>query len=131
MGRMLLVIVDACSKWMDLHSVMSATSRATIDALRTFIATHGIPDTLVSDNGSCFTSGEFELLCKSNGIVHLKSAPYHPATGLAERTVQSIQQGLRKTQGQIFSEKLQKVLMAMRNTPHTTTGLKPAELLLG
>ena len=91
-----------------------------------------VVDTLVSDNGSCFTSGEFELFCKSNDIVHLKSAPYHPATnGLAERAVQSIKQGLRKTKGQTFSEKLQKVLMAMPNTPHTTTGLKPAELLLG
>ena len=53
MGRMLLVIVDACSKWVDIHSLTSTTSRETTDALRTSIAIHGIPDTLVSDNGSC------------------------------------------------------------------------------
>ena len=48
-------------------------------------------DTLVSDNGSCFTSKEFELFYKSSGIVHLKSATYFRVTnGLAERAVQSI-----------------------------------------
>ena len=92
--------------------------------LRTSIAIHEIPDALVSDNGSCFTSRKFELFSKLNGIGHLKSAPYHSATnGLAERAVQSIKQALRKTEVQTFSEKLQKVLMAMRNTPHTTTAL--------
>ena len=30
-----------------------------------------------------------------------------------------------------FQEKLQRVLMAYRNTPHTTTGITPAKLLLG
>ena len=38
-----------------------ATSWATIKSIRASIATHGIPDIIVSDNGFCFTSQEFEL----------------------------------------------------------------------
>ena len=115
-----------------VHTLSSATSQATIESIRASIATHGIPDIIVSDNGSCFTSQEFELFCRSNGITHIKSAPYHPASnGLAERMVQMLKQGLEKMEVGTFQEKLQRVLMAYRNTPHTTTGITPAELLLG
>ena len=38
----------------------SATSKVTIQHLRTVFAQFGIPDCIVTDNGTCFTSGEFE-----------------------------------------------------------------------
>ena len=66
--------------------VNTATSQTTIDKLRMLFATHGLPETVVSDNGSIFTSAEFATFMTYNGIKHLKSAPYHPASnGLAER----------------------------------------------
>ena len=76
------------------------TSRATIHRLREMFAHHGLPDTLGSDNGTNFTSEEFEDFLRSNGIVHIKTAPYHPASnGLAERAVQSVKKGLAKQSG--------------------------------
>ena len=73
---------------LDYHGVtdlfLKATT-ATISQLRAIFATHGIPELLVSDNESAFTSSEFEELMCLNGIRHSTSAPYHPATnGLAE-----------------------------------------------
>lgn len=67
-----------------------------------------------------------------NGIKQITSAPYHPATnGMAERAVQIVKQGLKKiTQGSIRT-RLAKILKAYRITPHSTTGLSPAEMLLG
>ena len=41
------------------YCVPSTSSQATIKALRNMFATHGIPETIVSDNGSGFTSCEF------------------------------------------------------------------------
>ena len=55
-GHMFLVVVDAYSKWMEVRPVKSATSTATISQLRAIFATHGIPELLVSDNGSAFTT---------------------------------------------------------------------------
>ena len=53
-------------------------------------ATHGLPETVVSDNGTAFTSAEFRTFLKKNGIKQITFAPYHPATnGLAERAVQT------------------------------------------
>ena len=88
-GKMILVIVDAHSKWLDAHVVNSATSQATIQKLRSVFSTHGLPEVIVSDNGTSFTSEEFATFIHSNGIKHWTSAPYHPASnGLAERAVQ-------------------------------------------
>ena len=36
--------------WMDVHIMRSTTSAATIVKLREFIATHGLPETIVSYN---------------------------------------------------------------------------------
>ena len=99
MGKMFLVLIDAHSKWMEVQHVCSATSSNTISALRTIFATFGLPEILVSDNGSVFTSEEFRVFIKRNRIRHLTSAPYHPATnGLAERAVQNFKRALKKKQ---------------------------------
>ena len=67
-----------------------------------------------------------------NGIVHVTSAPYHPSTnGLAERAVQSFKQGIKRITGSTIQERLSRFLFQYRITPHTTTGVSPAELLMG
>ena len=76
MGKMCLVLIDAHSKWMEVQPVCSATSSNTISALRTIFATFGLPEILVSDNGSVFTSEELRVFIKCNGIRHLTSAPF-------------------------------------------------------
>ena len=129
---MLLILVDAYSKWIDVHAVSTATTQKTVEKIRESIITHGIPDSIVSDNGSCFTSNEFQAFCTANGIQHIRVAPHHPSSnGLAERAVQTVKGGLAKMRTGTFTERLQRFLMAYRNTPHATTGISPAELLMG
>ena len=132
LGHMFLVVVDAHSKWMEVKMVKNATSPTTITALRSIFAAHGIPELLVSDNGSVFTSAEFKNFTQHNGIRHTTSAPYHPATnGLAERAVQTFKSFLKKTPDGTLEDRLSKFLFNYRLTPHSTTGIAPAELLLG
>ena len=78
-------------------------------------------------------SEEFKAFMRNNGIRHVVSAPYHPSTnGLAERFVQTLKSALRKsTAGESLGEELQNFLLAYRNTPHSTTGETPANLLMG
>lgn len=83
--KMLLIIIDAYSKWLDVHVITSATSSATIDRLRQTFAIHRLPRVIVSDNGSAVTISEFQDFMSQNGIKHVKNSPYHPSTnGLAE-----------------------------------------------
>ena len=90
MGHMFLLIVDAHSKWLDVHLLQSISSANTIETLGTVFATHGLPHKVVTDNGSSFTSEEFRAYMSSNGIIHVTSAPYHPSSkGLVKRAVTS------------------------------------------
>ena len=88
-GRMFLVLIDAHSKWIEAFNTASATSTAVIEELRSLFTKFGLPETIVTDNGTCFVSTEFEDFLQANGIKHITSAPYHPASnGLAERAIQ-------------------------------------------
>lgn len=65
---------------------------------------------------------------EENGIQHIKSAPYHPATnGLAERFVQTMKQALKSFQStKSLNRNLSAFLLSYRNTPHATTKVSPA-----
>ena len=110
-GKMFLVVVDAHSKWMEVSIVTSATTAVTIQNLRRMFATHGLPRTVVSDNGSVFTSNKFQDFVVKNGICHIKTAPYHPAcNGLAERAVQTLKEVLKKLTSGCLETKLSRFL---------------------
>ena len=131
-GKMYLVLIDAYSKWLDVKVVSTATSSVTIQHLHTIFATHGLPEVLVTDNGSCFTSQEFKQFTKLIGIRHVCTAPYHPASnGQAERAVKIVKEALRKCSNESLETYLARLLFHYRLTPQTTTGVAPAELLLG
>ena len=49
-GHLLLVAVDAYSKWLEVHIVSSTSAQQTIDKLIYIYACHGFPATLISDN---------------------------------------------------------------------------------
>ncbi|KAL7853111.1 hypothetical protein SRHO_G00188960 [Serrasalmus rhombeus] len=132
MGRMFLILVDAYSKWIDAYSVSSSTSAVTIECLRRSFSQHGIPEIIVSDNGTCFTSEQFQEFAEKNGIRHITTAPYHPSSnGLAERAVQTFKSLLKKMAGDSIETKMSRALFSYRITPQSTTGKSPAELLSG
>ena len=62
---MFLLLLDAHTKWMDIHIVPFTTSKLT---MRNMFATLGLPEMLVTDNGLVFTSSEFADFIKRNGI---------------------------------------------------------------
>lgn len=97
MGKMFLGVVDAHSKWLNVRIVPSATSGNTIQKLRAIFTTHGLPETLVSDNGTSFTSTEFQEFAKHNSIRHITASPYHRASnGLAKCAVQTFKESMKK-----------------------------------
>lgn len=133
-GKQFLVVVDAYSKWMEVHLMQDITSATTIEKLRSMFATHGIPAVLVSDNGPSLVSAEFEHFMKKNGIKHVTTAPYHPSSNgcaeRAERAVRAFKEGIKKMGEGSVETKLSRFLFKYRSTPQTTTGATPAELLM-
>ena len=59
-------------------------------------AVHGLPCQIVSDNGPQFSAHHFKDFLKQNGIKHIHSSPYHPATNReAERFVQTFKNAMK------------------------------------
>ena len=130
-GKMFFLVIDAHSKWPEIFRMSSTTVQETIVVLRRIFASFGLPDQLVSDNGPQFTAREFADFVSANGIRHIRTAPYHPASnGAIERFVQTFKQAMKAGEGNglSFQHRLQSLLMSYRSTPHATTGKSPASL---
>ena len=92
---------------------------------------HGIPQQLVSDNGSQFTSQEFADFMKGNGIKHTLVAPYHPrSNSQTECFVQTFKQFFKAEGSDSIKQNLARFLFSYRTTPNSATGQTPAELFL-
>ena len=91
----MLLVVDAHSKWPKVISMSSSTTQSTIERLRRLFAAYGLPQ-LVSDNGSQFTSADFALFLRKNGVKHIHSSPCHSSINvLVEQFVQTLKAAMK------------------------------------
>ena len=91
----------------------------------------GLPEVMVTNNGTCFTSSKFQEFAQRNNIRHVRTAPYHPSSnGLAERAVQTFKLGIKKQLTGTLQTKLSHFLFHYRLIPNATTGVASAELML-
>ena len=67
---MYLILIDAHSKWMEVHITSGATSAITINKMKLTFSSLGFPEILVTDNGPAFASQEFTAFTKANGERH-------------------------------------------------------------
>jgi hypothetical protein len=139
-GHMVLIIVDSYSKWIDAKPMKNATAYATLKFLLRYAADNGMPQLLVSDNGTQFTSKQFQQFCKENGIKHRTSPVYHPqSNGQAEKMVQVYKNFIKKKSleagNNVFDIDLatSQFLLCYRTTPNTATpgNCTPAKAHLG
>lgn len=94
-NTMLLVCVDAFSKFVWLLPLRRATAHTTIKALNSHIFQHfGTPSVIVSDNGSQFTSNTFRRMCFGNAIRHVTTSAYYPRPNHAERFNRNLRSAL-------------------------------------
>ena len=77
---MFLVVVDGHSKWPEVYETSNTTVAKTITVLRHTFAVCGLLEQVVSDNGLQFSSKDFVVFIKENGVKHIKCVPYHPSS---------------------------------------------------
>ena len=133
-GFMWLVVEDAFSKWPEIIKLRTATSATVATNLMKIFAVQGLPEQLVSDNGSQFTSVEFKEFCKYRGISNCYVTPYHPqANGQVERFIQTFKKCMNKMaqSGNNLDYNLNNFLLTYRITKHSSTNEAPCQLLMG
>ena len=67
-GKMFFIVMDADSKWPEVHIMSSTTAAKTITVLRELFTRYGLPQQLVSDNGPQFVAEEFSTFLRLNGV---------------------------------------------------------------
>ena len=72
---------------MEVETVNTALTQNTIghEHLHSMFSRFGLPQVMMNDNGTCFTSYELKEFARLNRNCPLTTAPYHPSSnGLAE-----------------------------------------------
>ena len=129
-GRTLLVISDYYSNYIEVARITSITSKSIIKELKAVFARFGIPEVLVTDNGTQFSSAEFSVFARTWGFDHVTSSPRYPqSNGKAENAVKTVKRLFKKCKQAGQSEFL--ALLEWRNTPTESIGTSPAQRLMG
>lgn len=132
-GETLLLLVDDYSRFPFVEPVSSTSASAVIPKLDQLFATFGTPKIVRSDNGPPFNGEEFAKFAHALGFKHRKVTPLWPrANGEVERFVKTLKKCLKaaKVEGRNWRKELQAILRNYRTSPHQTTGVAPAVLLL-
>jgi len=130
-NQMLFVGVDSFSKWIEVLPVKTASATVTIETLRALFATHDIPETIMSDNGTHFVNAVMKQFLKANGVRHITAAPYHPSSnGLAEQAIETCKAAINKMSSGTLETKIQHFLLNYQIAPQGSTGVPPAQLLM-
>jgi len=118
--------VDYFSRFVEIQQLTSTTSVSVINVLKSIFSCHGIPITLVTDNGPQFISSEMSQFSSTYGFYHITSSPhYHQSNGQAERAIRTVKALLNKSADPYLA------LLSYRATPLPWCRLSPAQLLMG
>ena len=124
-----IVLTDYYSDYVEVGELSDTTAQAVVQFLKEQFSRHGIPDTLVSDNGPQFTSHEFHEFAQAWEFQHVSSSPHHhKSNGKAESGVKVAKNLFKKAFRDGKDPWL--ALLDYRNTPVEGIGSSPAQRLM-
>ena len=133
--RYLLTLIDFSTGFPEAVPLKDITSISVAEALLTIFSRVGIPQEILSDRGTQFTSQMMGELHRLLGVKPLFTTPYHPsANGRIERFHATLKASLRKLcadKPREWHRYLPATLFAMREMPSDRTGFSAFELLYG
>ena len=92
-----VIVADYYSKYPCIQALPATASKDVISALKPCFAEYGILGDVIGDNGSQFTSQEYQLFAASCGFKLTTSSPHYPrGHGFVKQQVQTIKKLLTK-----------------------------------
>jgi transposase InsO family protein len=135
----LLVAIDKFSKWIEVRPLNSIRSEQAVAFFTNIIHRFGVPNSIITDNGTQFTGRKFLDFCEDHHIRVDWAAVAHPMTnGQVERANGMILQGLKpriyddlNKFGKRWMKELPSVVWSLRTTLNRATGFTPFFLVYG
>ena len=115
-GKPHLIVVDYYSRYPEVAELGDTKAQTIINKTKSIFSRHGIPETVVSDNGPQYSSEEYRYFAKDYNFCHNTISPRYPQSGgLHEKTVQTMKNILKKCKAN--GEDPYLALLDYRNTP--------------
>ena len=134
-NKYMLVNVDQYSKWVDIFPMPDQEAKTVAEKFVYFVADHGVPESVLTDQGTNFQSQFMEELYEILDIHKLRTTAYHPeGDGQSERLNRVIQIILasyvdeNESNWDLF---IPLVKLAIRTSISATTGKMPFEIVYG
>lgn len=125
----LLVVVDAFTKFVHVHPMRVATAKGVIQYLEKHVfLVFGVPDQLISDNGSQFTSAEYRSFLDKYRVRPFFVSRYHPQANAAEAANKSVTTAIRsyiKDKHRDWDQHLAQITCAINTSTHSATKTSP------
>jgi transposase InsO family protein len=124
----------------EVEPVCTIPARSAVKFIRGLVCHFGVPNRIITNNGSRFTSGLFWEYCASAGIkIYFASVAYPRSNGQAERANAKVLKGLKTRSfnakleacGKKWLDNLQSILWSIRTTATKPTGETPFFLVYG
>jgi hypothetical protein len=135
----MLVVVEKFIKWLEAAPVTTQDSTAAINFIKSIVFRFGVPHSIITDNGTNFTSNEFKRYCESMGIKLKFASVAHPKTnGQVKKANGLICNGIKKRllpplekAKHAWVDELPSVLWSLLTTPNAATQETPFFLVHG
>jgi transposase InsO family protein len=133
----LLVAIDKFSKWIEAVPVTNQEPTTVVKFFESIVYRYSVPNSIITDNGTNFTLGEFQEFAKELGIKIKYASMAHPkSNGQVKKANGLVCAGLKKRLlrplkrvAGAWVEKLPLILWSLRTTPNSSTGYTPFFLL--
>ena len=134
-NRYILVICDYATRYPEAIPLRSIEAETIAEELVVLFSRVGIPNEILTDQGSNFTSKLLQELYRLLHMRRIQTSPYHLQTdGLVERFNQTLKAMLRKAasaEGKDWDKLIPYLLLAYHEVPQDSTGFSHFELLYG
>ena len=94
--RYLYVAIDKFTKWAEVEAVCTIPAGSAVKFIKGIVSRFGVPNRIITDNGSQFTSNLFKTYCANLGTQICYASVAHPrSNGQAERAIAEVLRGLK------------------------------------
>lgn len=134
-NRYILVMVDYATRYPEAVALPGIEAERVAEALVDMFSRLGVPEEMLTDLGSQFTSGVMKEVSRLLSFRQLTTTPYHPiCNGLVEKFNGTLKQMIKRMCGERpkdWDKYLNPMLFAFREVPQESLGFSPFQLLYG
>jgi transposase InsO family protein len=135
----IFIAVDKFMKWIEVKPSTSITAAMAVEFIKEIMYRFGMPNNIITNNGTQFTTREFKDFCADSGIKINYASVLHPqSNGQVERSNDMILQGLNprifdrlKPYAGRWVKELPSILWALHTTLSRAMGHTPFSLDYG